>query len=193
MKRTRSSLYVLGLAFIISDCASSTSRLAARVPAYPNAGLGRHGCYAGFDLLGTPAINRTSIDSAVKYGPWLVLDSVSLDDWNVQNHGEDVGPARVLQATLLHQRDSVTWIGGFWKRVAPDSIVFREGSTFPSTEWRFLVTDAGLRGTGTMVHDVVSRLPNGRDSVHRSVWSTAAVRVPCARLPQRPSGWPRAS
>src|SRR5688572_2140551 len=137
-------------AVLLLPWAGSACRHAAPEPPprYPYAGFGRVGCYAG------PGLNRMySGDAALPTtamlakGPWLILDSLRARD-----HGLAEQEARL--GTLLERRDTLERTLGFWARVAPDSIVFTEGSAFPSVTWRFRQSAEELRGTGVLVHDM---------------------------------------
>jgi hypothetical protein len=116
-------------------------------------------------------------DAMVAQGPWLVLDSIPAAD------AERVGTLPRL-GTLLERRDTLERTGGRWDRIAPDSIVFTELSTFPSVTWRLRQSGDELRGTGVLVHDAVAVDRDGvaRRSVSR--WPVVIRRISCADVPR---------
>jgi hypothetical protein len=120
--------------------------------------------------------------AALAQGPWLILDSLRVGEHGWKDRREQPG-------TLLERRDSLELTFGRWSRVAPDSIVFNEGSVFPAVSWHLRQAGDELRGTGVLVHDVITR---GRDGVARrsiSRWPVRVVRVPCSGVPLQ--AWPR--
>lgn len=174
-------------------CASSHAATIGQLPIYPRGEYGRIGCFAGASLNRMSGETTVEPSAALSTGPWLVLDSVSEFEWR-SAHPEHTAPieTRILQqATLLAQRETLVWVGGFWRRSDGDTIVFREASTFPSVTWRLAQASFGLVGTGEVVSDLRSRLPDGSDLPSTRTWAVAAARVPCERIPQRPPNWPR--
>ena len=79
-------------------------------------------------------------------------------------------------------------IGGFWMRVAPDSLAFTD-DYFPSATYRVKVLPNELRGEAVMVSDVVTS--GGRGSVSR--WPVVLARVPCTGVPVRHRSEPDSS
>jgi len=150
-------------------------------PVYPYPGFGRAGCYAGPSLRRMYKGGATRpIGAVLAQGPWLILDSLRAGEqgWNDQPR----------PGTLLQYRDSLELTFGGWTRVAPDSIVFNEGSMYPPVTWYLRQAGDELRGTGVLVHDVIVRGADGVDRPMISRWPVRVLRVPCREVPlQR---WP---
>jgi hypothetical protein len=189
MVRALASAAVWASMLLLTSCIYARTR-DIDLPIYPNSGFGRGGCFAGSGLLRNPSEKGSEEDPAAFTGPWLVLDSVSAEEWHT-THPTSEQRGAFLHATMLLQLDTLVWIGGSWERSVGDSIVFRELSTFPSRTRRMAVVRSGLTGTAEMVSDLVTRNPDG--SIHRLVsrWPVSAARVPCEDVPKRPAGWPR--
>lgn len=162
-------------------------------PVYPQIGFGRVGCFAG------PSLDRMSEDtsfnprSAIPTGPWLVLDSLSVVEWRraYPEYSRQVDEHDLHPATLLVQRDTLTWTGGYWRRIAGDSILIQELSMFPPATWRLAATDAGFVGSGEVVSDLVNRAPDGTIRNRRFTWAVVVAEIPCGRVPLRPVSWRR--
>jgi hypothetical protein len=162
-------------------------------PVYPQVGFGRVGCFAG------PSLNRMSEDttsdprSAISTGPWLVLDSVSAVEWRraFPEYFRQADERDLQPATLLVQHDTLTWTGGYWRRLAGDSILVQEQSTFPSATWRLAARGTGLVGSGEVVSDMVSLTPDGTALQTRFTWVVVVTEIPCSQIPQRPLSWRR--
>ena len=140
------------------------------LPRYPRKGFGRAGCFAGPSL--TPMYEGPAMraDSAARRGPWLVLDSTN----------------SVFSATLVTQRDSVSAIAVTWRRLSADSLLFHDGSTIPSVDWRLHVDRTHATGEGVMISDLARPSLNGRIVNMVLQWPISLARVSCTRVPVTP-------
>jgi len=153
------------------------------LPAYPEAGFGRAGCYDGRGLQRMYAADADT-GSRRGRGPWLVLDSITGGEMRRAGAPDSIPLTAVARpASLLEIRDSLEWTHGIWFRPSADSIAMDEGSVFPPAYWRFQVTPDGLRGEGVLGHDVILTRPDGRIERPVSRWMVHARSVPCSEVP----------
>jgi hypothetical protein len=151
------------------------------VPAYPQPGFGRVGCFAGGTLKRRGQGAILDRDTSRTLGPWLVADSVTREEFiRGGTPAHLVTDAFRRMGTLVESHDQGGWtVGGSWTRPGPDSLVYTD-SFFPSATYRMKVSDVGLEGEGEMVSDMVV---NGRRQVSR--WPVRIWRVPCSEVPLR--------
>lgn len=128
-------------------------------------------------------------DAAAR-GPWLVLDSVSRTELRDAGYRDsEIGPPDFYPASLVERRDTLERISGTWHRVAPDSIVFEEGSVFPPVTWHLRVAADSMVGEGVLVHDVVlveTDAVTHKQTSHTPVsrWAVHLRRVVCDDVPR---------
>lgn len=133
-------------------------------------------CFAGPALQRAYSGDVNPATEAAARGPWLVLDTL--------RRGRDrATSAPLCSGLLVERRDSVERILGSWMVAAADSIVFREGAVIPPGDWYFRVIGDSLHGIGVLVHDVVSRNPDGTVDRHVSRWRVRLAIVPCRAVP----------
>ena len=162
---------------VVASRASVGPAASSPPPVYPYAGFGRAGCWAGPGLRRMFATGSTRPTSAeLAAGPWLVLDALTAGEAHAAG-------APVLVGSLLERRDTLERTLGRWARVPGDSIVFSEGSTFPSVTWHFRRSGDELIGTGVLVHDAVT-VVNGVRQTSVSRWPVRLVRIPCTMVPR---------
>lgn len=152
-------------------------------PAYPWAGFGRVGCYAGPALARGFRGNPRPSEDVASTGPWLVLDSVTVAELRHAGYEDPISGDWGRSGVLLERVDTVEVTYGRWHRIQPDSLVFDEGTAFPPVTWRFEVGSAGMVGEGSLVSDAIFRGPDGIERPRTRRWPVHVAPIPCEEIP----------
>ena len=166
---------------LLCGCAHAAPVASAGSAPWP--GFGRDGCFAGPSLVRGYNGPLAPGDSAAMRGPWLVLSSLTRQELRQFGVERRFIEREMRTAVLVERGDSVEQTSGQWVEVPPDSVAFREGSTFPSVDWRLKRTPLGLEGEGVVGHDMIDSRTGQR---HVSRWPVLLVRVSCAEVPAHP-------
>ncbi len=173
----------LGLA-VIAACARPRPPLPSSSAIYPASGFGRIGCFAGPGLQQFYNGPTGSRNAAARSGPWLVLDSLSVDESRGLAPSGAAPVDGLLQGTIIFRDDTTSTTVGTWQRPTTDSVVLVEYQSHPPVSWRFQWKQGDLIGEATLRSDMVVTAPNGRRFSPTHAWPVALMRVSCSVVPR---------